>query len=150
MHCPFCQSDDTKVTDSRLGADGTEVRRRRVCNNCGERFTTFERCELSMPRVIKHDGSRENFNEAKLKAGLLRALEKRPVSTEQIDTVIGRIVRDIRGLGEKEIPSDDIGKYVMDALRNIDQVAYVRFASVYRRFTDLDAFKREIYKLVEN
>lgn len=149
MHCPFCQTDDTKVLDSRLGGDGLEVRRRRLCAQCNERFTTYERCELAMPRVIKHDGTRENFDEAKLKVGLLRALEKRPVSTEATDDVVFKIIRELRATGEKEIPTDQIGQHVMDALRDLDHVAYVRFASVYRRFTDLDAFKREIDRLVE-
>jgi transcriptional repressor NrdR len=149
MYCPFCQTEDTKVTDSRLSSDGAEVRRRRVCTVCKERFTTYERCELAMPRVIKHDGSRESFEEQKLRSGLHRAIEKRPVSTEQVDEVVHRIVKNLRALGEKELPTDQIGELVMNELRALDTVAYVRFASVYRRFADLDAFKREIDRLVD-
>lgn len=147
MQCPFCRFEDTKVMDSRLVLEGTEVRRRRICERCEERFTTYERCELTMPRVIKHDGSRATFDEGKLRGGLMRALEKRPVSTESIDDVVSRLIRKIRACGEKEIASQSIGQLVMDELRELDHVAYVRFASVYRRFADLDAFVREIEKL---
>jgi transcriptional repressor NrdR len=149
MHCPYCSAEDTKVTDSRLSTNGDEVRRRRHCPECQERFTTYERYELVMPRVVKHDGSRESFDENKLKRGLLHALQKRPVSTEAIDQVISEITRQIHARGEKEISSKHIGEMVMAALKKLDHIAYVRFASVYRRFTDLDAFKQEIERLIE-
>ncbi len=149
MHCPYCHALDTKVTDSRLSTNGSEVRRRRHCPDCEERFTTYERYELVMPRVVKHDGSRENFDENKLKKGLWHALQKRPVNTEQVDEVIAGLIHQIHTRGEKEITSTDIGEQVMAALKKLDHVAYVRFASVYRRFADLDAFKQEIEKLIE-
>jgi transcriptional repressor NrdR len=149
MHCPYCNTTDTKVTDSRLSTNGDEVRRRRQCPDCQERFTTYERYELVMPRVVKHDGSREAFDENKLKRGLLHALQKRPVSTEAIDQVISDITRQIHARGEKEVSSKHIGEMVMAALKKLDHIAYVRFASVYRRFTDLDAFKQEIERLIE-
>ena len=147
MHCPFCGTEDTKVIDSRLVAEGDQVRRRRECAQCGERFTTYETAELLMPRLIKTNGMREPFNEDKLRAGILRALEKRPVSAEQIETMIGQIKHRLRATGEREIPSRLVGEAVMDQLRQIDQVAFVRFASVYRSFQDLDEFRAEIDKL---
>ncbi|HSH49049.1 MAG TPA: transcriptional regulator NrdR, partial [Halomonas sp.] len=137
MHCPFCGTHDTKVTDSRLVAEGDQVRRRRQCVVCGERFTTYETAELIMPRVIKDDGSREAFNEQKLRAGMLRALEKRPVSAEAIEASVQRIRQTLRARGEREVHARDIGEAVMAALRGLDQVAYIRFASVYRRFQDI-------------
>ncbi len=144
MRCPFCQADETKVIDSRLSSEGFSVRRRRECLTCGERYTTFETAELVMPRVIKSDGSREPFNEEKLRCGIQRSLEKRPVSTEQIEEAINRIKQQARATGEREIPGSEIGEWVMDALRELDEVAYVRFASVYRSFQDVDAFRKEI------
>jgi transcriptional repressor NrdR len=147
MHCPFCGADDTKVIDSRLVAEGDQVRRRRECQTCSERFTTFETAELVMPRIIKRDGMREPFNEAKLRAGLLRALEKRPVSTEQIEAGINRIMHRLRSTGERELPSRAVGEEVMRELRKMDGVAYVRFASVYRDFQDVSEFQEEIRRL---
>ena len=147
MHCPFCGTQDTKVIDSRLVADGASVRRRRECNHCKERFTTFETAELIMPRVIKSDGTREPFNEDKLRNGLLRALEKRPVSLELMEQAINKIKSAIRATGEREISSDFIGNQVMDNLKQIDKVAYVRFASVYRSFEDIREFGEEIARL---
>ncbi|MFG6177134.1 transcriptional regulator NrdR [Halomonas sp. THAF12] len=149
MHCPFCGANDTRVTDSRLVADGDQVRRRRQCAACGERFTTYETAELVMPRVIKGDGSRELFDEAKLRAGMLRALEKRPVSSESIEAAVERIRQTLRARGEREIQARDVGEEVMHALKRLDQVAYIRFASVYRRFQDIDEFRAEIDRLAQ-
>ena len=140
-------TQDTKVIDSRLVADGASVRRRRECNHCKERFTTFETAELIMPRVIKTDGSREPFNEDKLRNGLLRALEKRPVSLELMEQAINKIKSSIRATGEREITSNFIGGLVMENLKQIDKVAYVRFASVYRSFEDIREFGEEIARL---
>lgn len=147
MYCPFCNADDTKVIDSRLIREGNQIRRRRECPECEERFTTYEQAELSFPRVIKRDGRRAPFSEEKLRAGILRALEKRPVSTEQIETAIARIYRKAMTGGEREIPSSQIGEWVMEELHQLDQVAYVRFASVYRCFQDINEFQREISRL---
>lgn len=147
MHCPFCNAQDTKVIDSRLVAEGEQVRRRRECNMCGERFTTYESAELVMPKVIKQNGNREPFDEAKLRAGLQRALEKRPVSVEDIEAAITRIKQALRATGERELPSRNLGEYVMAELKELDQVAYVRFASVYRSFKDLNEFRSEIDRL---
>jgi len=147
VHCPFCSQDDTKVIDSRLVADGDAVRRRRECQACGERFTTFETAELVMPRVIKRDGTREPFDEEKLKFGLAKALEKRPVSVDQIEAALTHIKHRLRETGERELPSLQVGEEVMTELRNLDAVAYVRFASVYRDFQDVSQFTEEIQKL---
>lgn len=147
MHCPFCNTDDTKVIDSRLVAEGNQVRRRRECTACGERFTTYETAELLMPKVVKSDGTREPFDEHKLRSGILKALEKRPVSVEQIEATISRICHKLRATGERELSSRVLGEEVMDALRELDQVAYVRFASVYRDFKDLSEFSKEIARL---
>lgn len=147
MHCPFCGAEDTKVVDSRLVAEGDQVRRRRQCLSCNERFTTYEIAELVMPRIIKQDGTREPFDEAKLRAGLLRALEKRPVSIESIESAINQIKHFLQATGEREVPSLKVGEKVMDELRKLDEVAYVRFASVYRRFKDLNEFRQEIDRL---
>ena len=147
MHCPFCGAADTKVIDSRLVADGDQVRRRRECADCGERFTTYESAELVMPRIIKSDGSREPYNEEKLRQGLHKALEKRPVSVESIEGAISRIQHALRATGEREIKSLVLGEKVMDELKRLDQVAYVRFASVYRSFEDIREFGEEIAKL---
>ncbi len=147
MHCPFCDADDTKVIDSRLANEGYVVRRRRECLTCSERFTTFETAELVMPKLVKNDGRREPFNEDKLRAGFTRALEKRPVSSEDIESAIGRIKKRLRVTGDREVPSRTLGEWVMDELRDLDQVAYVRFASVYRSFEDVNAFREEIERL---
>ncbi|MBE0505522.1 MAG: transcriptional regulator NrdR [Marinospirillum sp.] len=147
MHCPFCGAQDTKVNDSRLVANGDQVRRRRECLSCGERFTTYETAELLMPRVIKRDGSREAFEESKLRAGLQRALEKRPVDTEALESALERIRQQLRASGEREVPSMMIGELVMQQLKQLDQVAYIRFASVYRQFKDLKEFRAEIDQL---
>lgn len=144
MHCPFCNADDTKVIDSRLVAEGNQVRRRRECITCAERFTTFETAELVMPRLIKQKGEREPFNEEKLRAGMLKALEKRPVSIEQVDEAISHISHKLRASGEREVPSKMVGELVMEELRRLDEVAYVRFASVYRSFKDLNEFREAI------
>jgi transcriptional repressor NrdR len=147
MYCPFCKADDTKVVDSRLVADGGQVRRRRECLSCSERFTTYEMAELVMPRVIKTDGTREPFDEHKLRAGLQRALEKRPVSIEEIEVALTQIRHFLQVTGEREVPSRMIGEAVMSKLRELDEVAYVRFASVYRSFQDLSEFQDELNRL---
>jgi transcriptional repressor NrdR len=147
MHCPFCTAQDTRVVDSRLSPEGDRVRRRRECTQCGARFTTYEVAELIMPAVIKRDDRREPFNEDKLRAGMMRALEKRPVSAEQVEAVLQRITDRIRAGGEREISSRQLGEWVMEELRRLDQVAYVRFASVYRSFQDVNAFREEIERL---
>ena len=147
MHCPFCGHEETKVNDSRLAGEGRQIRRRRECLKCGERFTTFETAELLMPLVIKGDRGREAFDEGKLRAGMEKALEKRPVPREQIDEAVSRIVHRVRGLGDREISSRAIGELVMEVLRHLDEVAYVRFASVYRHFEDVEAFHEEIERL---
>ena len=150
MHCPFCAADDTKVIDSRLVAEGDQVRRRRECLSCSERFTTYEVAELVMPRVIKQNGNREPFDEDKLRAGFLRALEKRPVSVEDIEAVINQIKNALRATGEREVQSLVVGELVMDALQEVDEVAYVRFASVYREFKDVNDFVSELKSLLSN
>lgn len=150
MYCPFCNAEDTKVIDSRLIREGNQTRRRRQCDRCEERFTTYEIAELTLPKVIKRDGRRSTFSEAKLRAGIQRALEKRPVSVEQVETAIARLVRRATTGGEREIPSSQIGDWVMEELQLLDQVAYVRFASVYRSFQDIDEFRREISRLTKH
>ncbi len=147
MRCPFCDADDTKVIDSRLANQGYEVRRRRECLTCSERFTSFETAELVMPKLIKNDGRREPFNEDKLRAGIVRALEKRPVSSDDIESALGRIKKCLRRTGDREVSSEKVGHLVMDELRDLDHVAYVRFASVYRSFEDVNAFREEIERL---
>jgi len=147
MHCPFCGHIETKVNDSRLAGEGRQIRRRRECLKCGERFTTFETAELLMPLVVKGDRGRETFDEGKLRAGMEKALEKRPVSREQIDEAISRIVHQVRTLGDREVSSRAVGELVMEELRHLDEVAYVRFASVYRQFEDVEAFHQEIERL---
>ena len=147
MHCPFCDADDTKVIDSRLVAEGNQVRRRRECLSCQERFTTYEIAELLMPGIIKQDGSREPFDENKLRAGLQRALEKRPVGVEAVESVLNQIKHTLQSLGEREVSSRLIGEKVMEHLQQLDEVAFVRFASVYRRFTDVSEFRDEIDRL---
>lgn len=149
MHCPFCNHAETKVIDSRLAGEGRQVRRRRECLDCGERFTTFETPELVMPRLIKRDRAREPFDEAKLRSGMVRALEKRPVSSEDIEAALARIIHRVQTTGEREIPSRLLGEMVMDELRELDEVAFVRFASVYRSFQDVTEFQDEITRLRE-
>jgi transcriptional repressor NrdR len=149
MHCPYCGASDTKVNDSRLISEGQQVRRRRECVSCHERFTTFEAAELLMPRLIKNDGSRQPFDEEKLRSGITRSLEKRPVSIEQIEACLNRVKQRLRAPGEREVESKLVGEAVMAELRKLDQVAYVRFASVYRDFQDIHEFKLEIERLAE-
>lgn len=149
MRCPFCGAQDTKVIDSRLAGDGDQVRRRRECGVCTERFTTYETPELNLPRVIKQDGRRVPFDGKKIRHGMLRALEKRPVSTTQVDAAVNRITRQIMASGESEVASRSIGQLVMHELKSLDQVAYVRFASVYRKFEDVRAFQEEIERLAK-
>jgi transcriptional repressor NrdR len=147
MFCPFCSHEETKVIDSRLAGEGQQIRRRRECLNCNERFTTFETAELVMPRIIKSDASRQPFDEQKLKGSMLKALEKRPVAIEAVDAAVVHICNKLRSLGEREVPARMIGELVMEELRHLDEVAYVRFASVYRSFQDIDAFREEIERL---
>jgi len=147
MRCPFCGAEDTKVIDSRLVAEGDQVRRRRECQSCSERFTSYETAELLLPKVVKQNGVREPFDEEKLRAGILRALEKRPVSVEEIEASLNHIKHELMATGEREVSSLQIGEQVMLQLRELDHVAYVRFASVYRSFQDLDEFRQEIDKL---
>jgi transcriptional repressor NrdR len=147
MHCPFCQHEDTRVIDSRLTEEGDTVRRRRECAACGERFNTFETAEIKLPVVVKSDGRREPFDEAKLRAGFERALQKRPVGSDRVDAAVRTVIHDLRASGEREVPSLRIGEAVMRELKGIDQVAFVRFASVYRRFEDVQAFREEIERL---
>ncbi len=149
MHCPFCDHEETKVIDSRLAGEGRQVRRRRECAACRERFTTFESPELLMPRLIKRDKTREPFDESKLRAGIVRALEKRPVSSEAIEEIVLRIKHRLQTEGEQEVPARVVGEMVMEALQAIDEVAYVRFASVYRSFQDVTEFQDEIRRLQE-
>ena len=149
MFCPFCSHEETKVIDSRLAADGRQVRRRRQCLDCNERFTTFESPELVMPRLIKSDNSRQPFDEMKLRAGMVRALEKRPVPAEDLEQALGRVVHQLRTMGEREVPARLVGELAMEELRKLDEVAYVRFASVYRSFQDVTEFQDEIRRLQE-
>ena len=147
MHCPFCQHEDTRVVDSRLAEDGAAVRRRRECPACGERFSTFETAEIKLPSIVKSDGRREAFDERKLRTSFDRALQKRPVPAEQIEGAVKAVIRALRLAGERELPSLRVGEFVMAELKKLDQVAYVRFASVYRSFEDVQAFREEIEKL---
>lgn len=150
MYCPFCHAEETKVVDSRLVADGAQVRRRRQCLECHERFTSFETAELIMPLIIKRDGRRESFNIDNLRSGMLRALEKRPVSADDLEAAIIAITQDIRRKGEREIDSQLIGELVMKELFRLDHVAYVRFASVYKRFKDVSEFRQTIDEMKED
>lgn len=147
MRCPFCSHMDTRVIDSRLVGEGDQIRRRRECTNCKERFTSYELAELNFPRIIKTDGRREPFSEDKLRGGILRALEKRPVEMEKVDIAVEQIKHKLRALGDREVKSRKVGDWVMEQLRGMDQVAYVRFASVYRSFEDVRAFLEEIERL---
>lgn len=144
MYCPFCHAIDTKVIDSRLVAEGAQVRRRRQCLICQERFTTFETAELIMPLIIKRDGRRELFQLDNLRAGMLRALEKRPVGADALEDALAYIMQKIRQTGEREIDSRQVGEWVMEQLYRLDHIAYVRFASVYKRFQDVSEFRRAI------
>ena len=148
MHCPFCSAPDSRVVDSRLNPEGDRIRRRRECPGCGARFTTYEVAELLLPQVIKRDERREPFQEYKLRTGMLRALEKRPVSLEQVEAALQRIENRARATGERELSARQLGEWVMEELRELDQVAYVRFASVYRSFQDVNAFREEIERLL--
>ena len=144
MRCPYCNNNEAKVVDSRSSKDGDAIRRRRECITCGKRYTTYERIEEVAQMVIKKDGRRENFDRWKLKAGLLKAIEKRPVSLEQVETLIDEVERKLFGATEHEVATAAIGEAVMDRLKNLDEVAYVRFASVYRQFKDLNEFMSEL------
>lgn len=150
MHCPFCNEVDTKVIDSRLVGEGKQVRRRRECIVCNERFTTYEVAELVMPRIVKRSEVRQPFDDEKLRQSMRRALQKRSVSTEQLEEAVQRIMHKLRATGEREIGSQIVGEMVMEELGKLDQVAYVRFASVYRSFQDVKAFNAEIEKLQKN
>ena len=147
MRCPFCADPDTRVIDSRLVGEGDQIRRRRECTNCKERYTTYESAELNFPRIIKSDGRREPFKEEKLRGGILRAIEKRPVEMERVELSVSNIMHKLRATGDREVKSLQVGDWVMEQLRGIDQVAYVRFASVYRSFEDVRAFLEEIERL---
>jgi len=147
MHCPFCSHEETKVIDSRLSGEGRQIRRRRQCLDCNERFTTFESAELVMPRLVKTDNSRQPFDESKLRNSMVRALEKRPVPSDKLEQAIGRLIHKLRTMGEREVGSRLVGELVMEELRALDEVAYVRFASVYRRFQDITEFEEEIKRL---
>lgn len=150
MRCPFCKRDDSKVLDSRESAEGTVTRRRRECLGCHKRFTTYERVEELMPLVVKKDGRREPYDREKLISGLQKAVEKRPVSMEQLETLVAEVEARILERGEKEVPSSLIGEEVMRRLRTLDQVAYVRFASVYRSFRDIEEFMDELKGLLDD
>lgn len=147
MHCPFCQHADTRVLDSRVSEDGATIRRRRVCEACGERFSTLETIELKLPAIIKSDGRRENFDARKLRVGFDRALQKRPVSDGQVEAAVRAVVHAVRMSGERELPSRRVGEFVMEQLRRLDHVGYVRFASVYRSFEDVADFREELDRL---
>lgn len=147
MKCPFCGVDDTQVIDSRVNDEGDTIRRRRRCASCEKRFTTYETAELHMPQVVKQNGTREEFSSDKLRLSFTRALHKRPVPTEYVDQAIEHIVQKILGQGEREIASRDLGESVMQELRRLDKVAYIRFASIYRSFQDVDDFRDAIRDL---
>lgn len=147
MWCPFCSHENTRVVDSRLTRDGMQIRRRRQCERCGSRFNTYEAPEIKAPRIIKSDGTREAFSEDKLRTGMLRALEKRPVETREVERAIRSLLREISTVEDSEIPSSLLGEWVMRELSKLDQVAYVRFASVYKRFEDVQAFRDVIERL---
>jgi len=150
MKCPFCESQEDKVIDSRVSKEGNAIRRRRECLKCGKRFTSYERVEELTPMVIKKDGRRESFNADKIRSGLLIACKKRPIETDKIDEIVDNIEKKLIGLGEKEIPSSSIGEEIMAALKELDRVAYVRFASVYRQFKDINELWDEVQTLFEH
>lgn len=147
MRCPFCQHSETKVTDSRFADEGDQVRRRRECLNCTERFTTYEKAELTFPWIVKRNGDRAPFSETNLREGILKSLEKRPVTVEAFENMISALRHRLHACGEREVSSQTLGEWVMEALCPLDEVAYVRFASVYRRFQDVQAFHQEIQRL---
>ena len=147
MLCPFCNAPDCKVIDSRLAAEGRQIRRRRECLSCGERFTTFEIAELVTPKIIKSNDNRVPFDEKKLRSGMMRALEKRPVNSDDVEKAISHIIHQLQASGEREVPSKLVGTLVMEALKKLDKVAYIRFASVYRSFEDIREFGEEIARL---
>ena len=149
MHCPFCQHANTRVIDSPVSEDGSTIRRRRECEQCAERFNTFEVAELKLPAIVKSDGRREAFDERKLRTSFDRALQKRPVSEEQIEAAVRAVIHAIRMSGEREIASRRIGEFVMNELRKLDHVGYVRFASVYREFKDTQTFMKELQHLLD-
>ena len=149
MKCPFCSAEDTQVIDSRVSEEGDSIRRRRRCQVCNKRFTTYETAELRMPQIVKTDGVREDFSSAKLRTGFQRALHKRPVTTELVDAAITRIEQKMLALGEREIDSRRLGEMVMEELRKLDKVAYVRFASVYKHFRDISEFVDELKQIAE-
>ncbi|QWF72581.1 transcriptional regulator NrdR [Methylomonas paludis] len=147
MRCPFCSAQDTRVIDTRLADEGDQVKRRRECSACKERFTTFETVELSLPRIIKRNGDRQSFDENKLRAGMQRALEKRPVQADAVEAALSRIKKTLQVKGDREIPALELGELVMKELRALDHVAFVRFASVYRSFQDVSEFTEMIENL---
>lgn len=147
MQCPFCKAPDTRVIDSRLAEEGEQVRRRRECERCGQRFTTFEKAQLLMPNIIKRNQDTVPFKEEKLRHGIVSACFKRPVTAEQIDHAVDSVMRKLRVSGEREVPSRQVGEWVMEELHDLDHVAYVRFASIYRNFEDVNAFGEEIKRL---
>jgi transcriptional repressor NrdR len=148
VHCPFCKADDTRVVDSRMAEDGAQVRRRRESEKCGSRFTTFEKAHLDLPQILKRDGNPEPFDEEKLHKGLDRALYKRPVGPEALDHAVENIKKKLRSSSDRQVPSHRLGEWVMEELRDLDQVAYVRFASIYRQFQDANAFREEVERLL--
>lgn len=150
MHCPHCQHNNSRVIDSRPSEDGRSIRRRRECENCGFRFTTFERIEETILLVIKKDGAREAFNRQKILDGIIRSAEKRPVSMEKIIQTVDEIENKVRGLGENEVTSKVIGEFVMNALKDLDEISYIRFASVYRQFKDMDDFMTELQDVMKH
>ncbi len=150
MKCPYCLRQKTKVVDKRDIPEVDTIRRRRECLECGKRFTTYERIELTGLSVIKKDGKRESFDRDKLLSGVLKACEKRPIPRERVEKLVGEVEAELRNQDDKEIPSTEIGKLVMEKLRDLDKVAYIRFASVYREFTDLSSFETELVKLRKN
>ena len=149
MKCPYCQSPETQVIDSRVSDDGDSIRRRRKCVACSKRFTTYETVELRMPQVVKQDGTRAEFDLERLRTGFMRALHKRPVATQMVDEAIASITQDLLALGEREIATRRIGEMVMRELRKLDEVAYIRFASVYRSFQGIDDFQDAIKEVRE-
>ncbi|MCI5688326.1 transcriptional regulator NrdR [Anaerovoracaceae bacterium 42-11] len=150
MKCPYCENPDTKVIDSRPTEEGHAIRRRRGCEKCGKRFTTYEKVEESIIMIIKKDGRRESFDRNKVMNGIVKACEKRPVSMADIERIVSEIERGLNNLMEKEVDSTFIGELIMEQLKKLDEVAYVRFASVYRQFTDVNTFIKEIEKLIGN
>ena len=148
MHCPFCIHEDTRVVDSRVVEEGAAVRRRRECESCGKRFSTYERAELRLPLVVKKDGTRQSLDIGKIRSGMQKALEKRSVSAEQPEKGVNAVIRAVQELGDSEIQADQLGEFVMEQLHRLDGVAYVRFASVYREFKDVDDFLAAVKTVV--